>query len=224
MKKQLCLCGCGETFTQGKNRKFATPACALREKYKQRAEARAEVGRKKAEMLRVCKCGCKKQFPQGRNGRQYYSNACRSRVALAKKNSKSRDAVKTQKCKICGTNFTPQNQRHVTCSKTCGVAAKKQKDELRYKNRVPATHKQGSALWDGIKTDEDFTHKKYLEYKKQMKKLNGRVCMAEGCEAGCIGFNYFCEFHQEQNYRKAAACGFLEEGGSRQSAHMIFGG
>ena len=221
--KQFCLCGCGETFPPGKNRKFATPACALRVKYKQRAEARAEVGRKKAEQLKVCKCGCKKQFPQGRNGRQYYSNACRSRVALAKKNSKSRDAFKTQKCKICGTKFTPRNQRHVTCSKECGVVAKKQKDERRYKHRVPATHRPGSALWDGVKRDDDYDHKQYVEYRKQLKAKNGRVCREDGCDVKCTGFNFFCDFHREHNYRKAAGCGFLEEGGSRQSASGVFG-
>ena len=104
------------------------------------------------------------------------------------------------------------------------MAAKKQKDELRYKNRVPATHKQGSAIWDGVKTEEDFTHKKYLEYKKQMKAKNGRVCMAEGCEVGCVGFNFFCEFHRVENYRKASGYAFLEEQGmGRRSVSGVFG-
>ena len=144
---------------------------------------------------------------------------------MAVRKAKAKEpGVKGGECKICGAGFVPRNQRHVTCSPDCAKKAKRQKDERKYKHRVPATHRPGSALWDGIKTDEDFTHKKYLEYKKQMKKLNGRVCMAEGCEAGCIGFNYFCEFHQEQNYRKAAACGFVEEcGGGRQSASGVFG-
>ena len=105
----------------------------------------------------------------------------------------------------------------------CTAKWKKLKDQRRYEKRIPAVHKQPEVA-PVFRRADDWDHKKYLEYKKQMKKPNGRTCMAEGCEVGCIGFNYFCEFHQEQNYRKAAACGFLEEGGSRQSAHMIFGG
>jgi len=222
MKKQFCLCGCNETFTPGNNRKYATPACALRMKYKQRAEARAEAGDKKAAQLKTCGCGCGKEFPQGRNGRQYYSNACRSRVALAKKNSKSRTAFKTQKCKICGSGFVPRNQRHITCSPDCGKKAKRQKDERRYKHRIPATHRPGSAIWDGVKRDDDYDHKQYIEYKKQLKAKNGRTCREDGCANPCFGFNRYCDFHRTQNYRKAASHAFLEEGGSRQSASGIY--
>ena len=138
--KQLCLCGCGESFTPGNNRKYKTPAC-------------------------------------------------RKRLAYAlKKKAKS----KLRKCKVC------------------------------YEKRIPAVHKQPEVA-PVFRRADDWDHGKYVEYKKQMKKLNGRVCMAEGCEVGCFGFNFFCGFHQEQNYRKAENHGFLEEGGSRRSASGIYG-
>jgi len=171
MKKQLCLCGCGETFTPGNNRKYKTPACGKRHKR-----------------------------------------------ALAKKPKKV-----MRKCNVCPVEFVPKNTRHVTCSPECAVEWEQMKDQRRYEKRIPATHKQPE-IETVFRRADDWDHKKYLEYKRALKAPNGRVCMAEGCKAGCVGFNFFCEFHQEQNYRKAAGYAFLDEGGSaRQSASGIMG-
>ena len=222
--KQTCKCGCDQPFRHGNNRKYATPECADRMKKARRKELREERSKKLREKLKVCCCGCGKQFKTGIAGRKYFNSACRTRMAVRKAKAKE-PGVKIGECKICGAAFVPRNQRHVTCSPDCARKAKRQKDERRYKHRVPATHRPGSAVWDGIKRKDDWDHSKFMALKKKQKKLNGRTCMSEGCKAKCVGVNnYFCEFHKIENYRRATAHAFVEEGGSRQSAHMIFGG
>ena len=219
--KQLKNCKECNAKLKGRYKRFCgKPACREAAKKEHNEQCRIRNGKDKPK---ACECGCGQVFPTGINGRQYYSSACRSRVALSKKNAGSREAFKKQECKICGAGFVPRNQRHVTCSPDCGKEAKRQKDERRYKRRVPATHRPGSALWDGVKRDDDFTHKKYMEYKKQLKAKNGRVCREDGCANPCFGFNRYCDECRERVYRKAAGCGFLEEGGSRQSASGVFG-
>jgi len=133
--------------------------------------------------------------------------------------------VKVGECKICGAAFTPKNQRHVTCSPECAKERKRRKNLLRYEKRIPATHKAPNMkAWVGERED-DYTHKKYLEYKKQMKAENGRVCREDGCKTKCYGINnYYCERHRIINFRKAEGCAFLDEGdGGRRSASGVFG-
>ena len=219
--KQLKNCKECNAKLKGRYKRFCgKPACREAAKKEHNEQCRIRNGKDKPK---ACECGCGQVFPTGINGRQYYSSACRSRVALSKKNAGSREAFKKQECKICGAGFVPRNQRHVTCSPDCAKKAKRQKDERRYKRRVPATHRPGSALWDGVKRDDDYDHKQYIEYKKQLKAKNGRTCREDGCANPCFGFNRYCDECRERVYRKAANCGFLEEGGSRQSASGIYG-
>ena len=109
-------------------------------------------------------------------------------------------------------------------------AAKKEAERKKIvvvaKRKVPATHRvevgrPGVAIWDGVKRDDDYDHKQYIGYKKQLKAKNGRTCREDGCANPCFGFNHYCDECRERVYRKAAGCGFLEEGGSRQSASGI---
>ena len=221
--KQTCKCGCDQPFRHGNNRKYATPECADRMKKARRKELREERSKKLREKLKVCCCGCGKQFKTGIAGRKYFNSACRTRMAVRKAKAKE-PGVKIGECKICGAAFVPRNQRHVTCSPDCAKKAKRQKDERKYKHRVPATHRPGSAIWDGVKRDDDYDHKQYVEYRKQLKAKNGRTCREDGCANPCFGFNHYCDECRERVYRKAAGCGFLEEGGSaRQSASGVFG-
>ena len=220
--KQTCKCGCDQPFRHGNNRKYATPECADRMKKARRKELREERSKKLREKLKVCCCGCGKQFKTGIAGRKYFNSACRTRMAVRKAKAKE-PGVKGGECKICGAAFVPRNQRHVTCSPDCGKEAKRQKDERRYKHRVPATHRQGVALWDGVKRSEDWTHNKYLAKMKKDKELNGRVCREDNCKTNCVGPYFYCDFHREQNYRKAASHAFADESVGRQSASGVFG-
>ena len=219
--KQLKNCKECNAKLKGRYKRFCgKPTC--REEAKKEHNVQCRI-RNAKDKLKVCCCGCGKQFKTGIAGRKYFNSACRTRVSVAKGRKKGTGGI----CKICGAWFVPRNQRHVTCSPECAKKAKRQKDELRYKNRVPATHRvevgrPGVAIWDGVKRDDDYDHKQYIEYKKQMKAENGRKCLK--CGEPCYGFDFHCERHKLENYRKADNHAFIDEGGSaRQSASGVFG-
>jgi hypothetical protein len=205
---KTCVCGCGMTFEDNPRRKYYNEACRKRVTYSKKKKHRE----KRANEIVSCGCGCEEEFRRGSKGRKYYNGACRARVALAKKNAKNNPnkILNRQACRVCGKKFTPRSHRHVTCSSLCKDEYRRIKEESQKKHQIPATHKSCKAEWDGIVRDDDFTHRKYLEYSRMTKKKNGRVCMAEGCNVKCVGTYYFCERCREQNYRKAAYHGFME--------------
>ena len=122
---------------------------------------------------------------------------------------------KNAECKICGKSFKPKNTKHVTCSPECAVEWKRLKDQR-------AVHKQPEVA-PVFRRPDDWDHRKYVQLEKQKKLPNGRICREDDCVNPCFGFNRYCDECRERVYRKAAGCGFLEEGGSRQSASGVFG-
>ena len=217
MKKQLKNCkNCNIKLTGRYKRYCGRLKCREAARLEHNEQCRIRNGKDK---LVTCGCGCGETFTPG-NKRKFATPACRKRLAYAKK-KKEREALgKYRKCKICEVKFIPKNGRHVTCCPECAVEWKKLKDQRRYKNRIPATHKAKNVRWDGVIRDDDWTHKKYMEAKRKLKAKNGRTCLRTGCDSECVGPYYFCETHRLQNYQKADTHAFCDE---NRATTMIMG-
>ena len=159
MKKQICACGCGETFTVNPLRKYFSNAC------------RARVARRNNRVCKICGVSISHR---GMNAKICEDIECYRATQREQRKKPPRTYGET-KCAICGDTFTKNTPNHKHCCADCRKIARGIV-QTPIKNRIAYVPQPG-----------DWTHQDFLREQRELKKKNGRVCQKHGCDNKLTG-------------------------------------